>query len=106
VGVRRASLVAGFLIATKLLLNNAVSSGRSFMVSKLIKIVIDAILTFVFFIVMSIIVNSTAASIFGKKPNGDANFNGHVLLIITTVIAIVFAVWFYKYVSIKKNETK
>lgn len=76
------------------------------MFSKSIKIVVDVILSFVFFIVMSIIVNSVAASIFGKKPNGDANFNGHVLLIITTVIALAFGVWFYKYVSIKKKETK
>jgi len=86
--------------------NNAVSSGRSNMFSKLTKIVIDVILSFVFFIVMSIIVNAVAAALFGKKPNGDANVNGHVLLIITTVIALGFAYWFYKYVSIKKKETK
>ena len=59
--------MAGFLVATEDTTNNAVTSGRSNMFSKFIKIVIDIILVLVFFVVMSIIVNAVAATIFGRE---------------------------------------
>jgi hypothetical protein len=50
------------------------------------------------------VINWIAGLIFGTKSNGDANFNGGVLLAVTVAITLVFAVWFYKYVAIKKIE--
>jgi len=75
------------------------------MVSKILKIVLDAVLSLMFLIVASILINAIAGAIFGKKPDGDADFNGHILFAITVAITLVFAWWFYKYVSLKK-ETK
>jgi len=74
------------------------------MLRKVIKIVIDAVLSLVFLLMMSIIIDSLAGAIFGNKPNGDADFNGHILLAITVTITLVFSVWFYKRVSIKKID--
>lgn len=71
---------------------------------KILKIAIDAILSFVFLLMMSIIINAIAAAIFGKKPNGDADFNGWLLFAITVAITLVFSWWFYKHVSIKKSK--
>jgi hypothetical protein len=75
------------------------------MSGKIVKIVIDAVLSFMFFIVAAILINWIAGMIFGTKSNGDADFNGFVLLAITVAITIVFAVWFYKYVQLgRKNK--
>ncbi len=74
------------------------------MSGKVSKIILDVVLSFVFLIVMSIVINWIAGLIFGTKSNGDADFNGGVLLAVTVAITLVFAVWFYKYVAIKKIE--
>jgi hypothetical protein len=74
------------------------------MSGKVSKIILDVVLSFVFLIVMSIVINWIAGLIFGTKSNGDADFNGGVLLAVTAAITLVFAVWFYKYVAIKKIE--
>jgi len=74
------------------------------MKSKVVKIVIDVVLSFMFLIVASILINWIAGMIFGTKSNGDADFNGGALLAITVVLTLVFAVWFYKYVQLGKNN--
>lgn len=73
------------------------------MLRKIGKIALDAVLSLVFLLMMSIIVNALAGTIFGYDERGNADFNGHILLAITVTLTLVFSVWFYKYVSIKKN---
>ncbi|HSX43959.1 MAG TPA: hypothetical protein VLE69_01505 [Candidatus Saccharimonadales bacterium] len=74
------------------------------MKSKVVKIVIDIVLSFMFLIVASILVDWIAGMIFGKKSSGSADFNGGVLLTITVMLTLVFAVWFYKYVHLGKSD--
>lgn len=77
------------------------------MVGKIGKVVVDAILSLMFFIVAAILLDSLAGVIFGNKSDGNADVNGHVMLVITTVATIAFAVWFYKFVHLgKKSKTK
>jgi membrane protein implicated in regulation of membrane protease activity len=77
------------------------------MAGKIGKIILDIILSFMFFIVAAIILDSIAGVIFGNKSNGGANVNGYVMLVITSVLTIVFAVLFYKYVRLgKKSKTE
>jgi hypothetical protein len=103
-GSRKVAARGGLFSCRENITNNAVSSGRSNMFSKVLKIVVDAVLSLMFLIVASILINAIASVIFGKKPNGDADFNGHILLAITVAITLVFAWWFYKYVSFKKSK--
>lgn len=77
------------------------------MKNKVGKIVIDAVLSFMFLIVASIIINWIAGGIFGTDSRGNAKFNGGVLLAITVLLTLAFAFWFYKYVHLgKKNRTE
>lgn len=73
------------------------------MLRKIGKITLDAVLSLMFLIVASILINWIAGLVFGTKSNGDADVNGHLLLAITVAITLVFSVWFYRYVSIKKS---
>lgn len=70
------------------------------MTSKIVKVVADVVLSFVFLIVTSIIINWIAGMLFGTDSRGNANVNGGILLAITSVITLAFSVWFYKYVRI------
>lgn len=74
------------------------------MVGKIGKITLDVVLSFMFFIVAAIILDAIAQLIFGKKPGGGADVNGHLMLAITFVLTLVFAVCFYKYVRLGKNK--
>lgn len=74
------------------------------MAPKIGKIVLDIVLSFMFFIVASIIIDWIAGMIFGTKSNGNADFNGGVLLAITTLITLAFGIWFYRYVRIGKKQ--
>ena len=74
------------------------------MKSKALKIVVDIVLSFIFLIVASILINWLAGLIFGTKSNGDADFNGGVLFAITCVLTLGFAVWFYKFVHLGKKN--
>lgn len=74
------------------------------MKNKALKIVVDLVLSFMFLIVASILINWIAGMIFGSKSNGDADFNGGVLFAITCVLTVVFAVWFYKFVHLGKKN--
>lgn len=74
------------------------------MVGKVGKIIIDVVLSFMFFIVAAIILDAIAQMIFGKKSGGGADVNGHVMLVIDTLLTIAFAVWFYKFVHLGKNN--
>lgn len=75
------------------------------MAGKVGKIILDIVLSLMFFIVSAIIIDSIAAAIFGSKANGDADVNGYVMLVINSLITIGFGIWFYKYVSIGKKKT-
>jgi len=74
------------------------------MAKKIGKIVLSLVLSLVFFIPAAILLDSIAGLMFGNKSNGDANVNGHVMLVITALLTIAFGVWFYKYVAIKKID--
>jgi hypothetical protein len=74
------------------------------MKSKLAKIVIDVVLTFMFLLMASIIINWIAGLIFGTDSRGNADFNGGVLFAITVALSLGFAYWFYKYVNIGKSN--
>lgn len=74
------------------------------MKSKILKIVIDVVLSFMFLLMASIIINWIAGLIFGTDSRGNADFNGGILFAITVVVTLAFSVWFYKSVSIKKNK--
>lgn len=76
------------------------------MKSKVVKVVVDVALSFVFFIVTSILINWIAGMIFGTDSKGNADFNGGALLAITAAITLVFAIWFYKYVHLGKSKTE
>lgn len=70
------------------------------MPAKILTIIRDVILSFVFFIVAAIVINWVAGMIFGTKSNGDADFNGNILLAITVAATLLF----YKYGIIRKTE--
>lgn len=70
--------------------------------AKIGKIALDVVLSLVFFIAAAILINWIAGLIFGTDSEGNADFNGHVLLAITVAVTVAFAVWFYKFVTIKK----
>jgi hypothetical protein len=74
------------------------------MAGKIGKIILDIVLSFMFLLMASIIINWIAGMIFGTKSNGDADFNGGILFAITVVITLVFSVWFYKYVRLGGNK--
>lgn len=77
------------------------------MANKTVKVVVDAVLSFVFFIVVAILINWLAGLIFGTDSKGNADVNGHVLLLITVVITLVFAVLFYRYIHLgRRSEVK
>lgn len=76
------------------------------MANKTIKVVVDVILSFIFFIVASILVNWIAGMIFGYDDGGNANMNGGVLLAITVFLTLGFAIWFYKFVHLGKSGNK
>jgi len=74
------------------------------MSGKVGKIIIDVVLSFMFFIVAAIILDAIAQMIFGKKSGGGADVNGHVMLVIDSLLTLAFAVWFYKFVHLGKNS--
>jgi hypothetical protein len=74
------------------------------MASKILKIVIDIVLSFMFLIVASILINWIAGMIFGTDSRGNADFNGGILFAITVVLTLAFAIWFYKFVHLYKND--
>ncbi len=80
------------------------------MAGKIGKIILDVVLSLIFFLAVAILIDWIASKIFGTTMNADGtttvNFNGGVLLAITTALTIAFAVWFYKHVTLKKSKTE
>ena len=75
------------------------------MVKKLILIVVDAVLSFIFFIIAAIVLDLIASKIFGThQVNGESvlNVNGGIMVAVTLALTIVFAVWFYKFFASHK----
>lgn len=70
------------------------------MVSKIIIIVVDTVLSFIFFIIAAILLDLVASKIFGThQVNGETvlNVNGGIMVAVTLALTIAFAVWFYKF---------
>lgn len=76
------------------------------MANKVVKVVVDVILSFIFFIVASILVNWIAGLIFGYDDRGNANLSGGILMAITVLLTLGFAIWFYKFVHLGKSSNK
>jgi len=106
----RSSLVAGFLIATKTITNNAASSSRSIMVRKLIIIVVDAVLSVAVINVVTILLASAGSAIFGNVKGTDGvnygNYNSTILIAIAFAITVAFSIWFYKFTTKIMNKRK
>lgn len=78
---------------------------------KILKIILDVVVSLIVFLILAILIDWVASKIFGTTTNADGvthvNLNGGILLAITTVLTIVFAVWFYKLLSnYKINKVK
>ena len=73
------------------------------MFNKAIRIILDAVVSFVFFILAAIILDWSGGKIFGTRTgaygNQVINVNGGVMVGVTLVLTIAFAVWFYKFLS-------
>jgi uncharacterized BrkB/YihY/UPF0761 family membrane protein len=71
--------------------------------SKVVKIVVDAVVSFVFFIIAAILLDWVGGKIFGTRigehGNEVINVNGGVMVAVTLALTAVFAVWFYKFLT-------
>jgi len=81
------------------------------MLRKILKIVLDVVVSAIVFLILAILIDWLASKIFGTTTNADGvthvNLNGGVLLAITTVLTIAFAIWFYKLLTnYKINKVK
>jgi hypothetical protein len=76
------------------------------MVSKILKVVLDAAVSFVFFFIAAIILDWAASKAFGTHTgvNGDqvVNVNGGVMMGVTLIVTLAFAVWFYRFLTTRK----
>jgi uncharacterized BrkB/YihY/UPF0761 family membrane protein len=70
---------------------------------KAVRIVLVIVASFVFFIIAALIVDLISSKILGTTQNHDGdttnNINGGLFMAITSVITLIFAVWFYKFLS-------
>lgn len=81
------------------------------MLRKILKIVLDVAVSAIVFLILAILIDWIASKIFGTTTNAEGvthvNLNGGVLLAITTVLTIAFAIWFYKLLTnYKINKVK
>lgn len=81
------------------------------MLRKILKIVLDVVVSAIVFLILAILIDWIASKIFGTTTSADGvthvNLNGGVLLAITTVLTIAFAIWFYKLLTnYKINRVK
>jgi hypothetical protein len=81
------------------------------MLKKILKIVLDLVVSAIVFLILAILIDWIASKIFGTTTNADGvthvNLNGGVLLAITFALTAVFAVWFYKLLTnYKINKVK
>jgi len=71
--------------------------------SKVLRIVLDAVVSFVFFIIAAILLDWVGGRIFGTRigahGNEVINVNGGVMVGVTLILTAAFAVWFYKFLS-------
>jgi TRAP-type C4-dicarboxylate transport system permease small subunit len=81
------------------------------MLRKILKILLDIIVSFIVFLILAMLIDWIASKIFGTTTNADGvthvNLNGGILLAITTILTIAFAIWFYKLLTnYKINKVK
>jgi uncharacterized BrkB/YihY/UPF0761 family membrane protein len=73
------------------------------MKKKAVIIAVDIVVSFVFLLITAMIVDLISSKILGTSRNHDGdttnNINGGLFMAITTVITLVFAVWFYKFLN-------
>lgn len=78
------------------------------MKSKILKIVLDAIVSFVFLFITTILLAWVGGTVFGTVKGADGqdygNYNSGILFVISFALTIVFAVLFYKMLSKKSNK--
>jgi hypothetical protein len=80
------------------------------MFKKVLIIALDAVVSLVVFLILAILIDLIASKIFGTTIGADGahtvNMNGGVLLAITSVLTVVFAVWFYRLLTSYKLQVK
>jgi len=73
------------------------------MANKVLRIALDAVVSFIFFIIAAIVLDWVGGKIFGTHPgehgNEVINVNGGVMVGVTLLLTAVFAVWFYKFLT-------
>jgi len=78
------------------------------MKSKILKVVIDVVLSIVFFFITSILLAWAGGAIFGTVKGADGqnygNYNSGILIAIAFILTIAFAIFFYKMLSKKSNK--
>jgi uncharacterized membrane protein len=101
----RPSLVAGFFDCYEVIYNAASAAYERYtMVSKILKIVLDAVLSIVVLFVTAVLSAWVAGFIVGssKDASGQEVLNGGAatsltILVVCAAVTIVFAVWFYRF---------
>jgi hypothetical protein len=67
--------------------------------AKTLKVLLDIVVSVIFFLIIAIFIDLIASKIFGTTTDTNGvthvNLSGGVLLAITTVLTLVFGVWFY-----------
>jgi hypothetical protein len=79
--------------------------------AKTLKVLLDIVVSVIFFLIIAIFIDLIASKIFGTTTDTNGvthvNMNGGVLLGITTVLTLTFSVWFYKVLTnYKINKVK
>jgi len=73
------------------------------MANKELRIALDAVVSFVFFIIAAILLDWVGGKIFGTRigdhGNKVINVNGGVMVGVTLILTAAFAVWFYKFLT-------
>lgn len=78
------------------------------MVIKILKIVLDAVISFAVLYITTILLAWVGGVVFGTVKGTDGkdygNYNSGVLIAISFALTIVFAVWFYKFLNKKSRK--
>lgn len=73
------------------------------MKNKILKIVVDTVVSFVFFFITAILLSWVGSVVFGTVKGADGrdygNYNSGILIVIAFALTIVFSVRFYKFLN-------
>ena len=85
---------------------NAVNNGRSNMIKRVLKFVLEMVASFLVFLVMVLALTSIAGKIFGTTKFADGTEKLHgggattvTLLVLSFTVTIAFCIWFHKFLK-------